>query len=258
MLKLNALAILGDYARLDYNRHLRRGVPEIVYSKNKSVSELISIVKKLADIKLEDAPLYDLPVILSRVSEEKAKQILEHFTKSKIYSSELQIRYFPEASVIAVASKKKTEAQKNHGRVALLAAGTSDIPALNESEVVLNLLGLRTLRFNDIGVAGLHRLLKPMKLLYDFDPDAIIVAAGMEGALPSVVAGLTSAPVIGLPTSVGYGFGKDGEAALMSMLQACSLGVSVVNIDSGVAAAVVASLISKRAAKSEKRKSAEI
>ncbi len=118
--------------------------------------------------------------------------------------------------------------------------------ALNEAEVLLNLFGCRTLRFNDVGVAGLHRLIEPMKQISDFDPDAIIVAAGMEGALPSVIAGLSSVPVIGLPTSVGYGYGGNGEAALMSMLQACSLGISVVNIDAGVAAGVVAWLIAKR------------
>jgi len=164
----------------------------------------------------------------------------------------LRIRYFPEANIIAIFARDYKLAKKRGGRVALIAAGTSDLPALNEAEVVLNLLGFTTLRFNDVGVAGLHRLLQPLQRIVKFDPDAIIVAAGMEGALPTVVAGLSSVPVIGLPTSVGYGYGKGGEAALMSMLQACSLGVSVVNIDAGVAAGVVASLISRRAHSHEK------
>ncbi|MHB1867775.1 MAG: nickel pincer cofactor biosynthesis protein LarB, partial [Nitrososphaerales archaeon] len=159
----------------------------------------------------------------------------------------LTTKYYPNANMIAVLGKKNSiKRVGRRGRVALLAAGTSDMSALNESEILLNLFGCRTLRFNDVGVAGLHRLIEPMKQISDFNPDAIIVAAGMEGALPSVIAGLSSIPVIGLPTSVGYGYGGNGEAALMSMLQACSLGISVVNIDAGVAAGVVAWLISKR------------
>jgi NCAIR mutase (PurE)-related protein len=162
------------------------------------------------------------------------------------HRSKILFAYFRNANMISLASKRSPAERKTKGRVALLAAGTSDIPALNESEVLLNLFGCSTIRFNDVGVAGLHRLLRPMKQISKFDPDVIIVAAGMEGALPSVVAGLSSVPVIGLPTSVGYGFGGNGESALMSMLQACSLGVSVVNIDAGVAAGVVALLIASR------------
>jgi len=247
LLKLNALAVIEDFARLDYNRFLRRGVPEIVYAQNKTVKQLVSIIKRLAEIRLNSDQL-DVPIILSRVSEEQVKPVLEAFSKSNAFDSKLQMRYFVEASIITIISRKDNRLKKaGKEKVALLAAGTSDIPALNESEVVLNLLGCRTIRYNDVGVAGLHRLIDPLRNIQEFDPDVVIVAAGMEGALPSVVAGLTSVPVIGLPTSVGYGYGKNGEAALMSMLQACSLGVSVVNIDAGVAAGVVAWLITSRA-----------
>ncbi len=135
------------------------------------------------------------------------------------------------------------------GRVALIGAGTSDIHALNESEVLLQLLGCKTIRFNDVGVSALHRLAEPLKEIFEFDPDSIIVAAGMEAALPSVIAGLSSVPVIGLPVSVGFGYGRGGEAALMGMLQACTLGISVVNIDGGVAAGIVAWLIASRASR---------
>lgn len=192
-------------------------------------------------------PKINVPIILSRVSSTKANQLMKSFASFELRGKKtLQIKYYPEASIVAVARAEKALSSFEAGRVALLAAGTSDLPALNESEIILNLLGCRTIRFNDVGVAGLHRLLEPLRRIQDFDPDAIIVAAGMEGALPSVIAGLSSVPVIGLPTSVGYGYGRDGEAALMSMLQACSLGVSVVNIDSGVAAGIVAWLISSR------------
>lgn len=250
LLKLNALAMIGNFAKLDYNRFMRRGVPEVVYAQNKTVAQLNSIVSRLAKIRMKSGR-FELPIILSRISESQSGPVLEHFSKSTGISSGLRMRYFKEANMIAVTSEKRT-AEVGNGKVALLAAGTSDIAALNESEVVLNLFGCRTIRFNDVGVAGLHRLLRPLHRIHVFDPDAIIVAAGMEGALPSVVAGLTSVPVIGLPTSVGYGYGRDGEAALMSMLQACSLGISVVNIDSGVAAAVVAWLISSRVRRSRK------
>jgi pyridinium-3,5-biscarboxylic acid mononucleotide synthase len=245
LLKLNALAFVGDFARLDYNRFLRRGVPEIVYSENKSVAQLISIVKNLTGLKTK-GDRANVPIILSRVRDAQIRPVMEEFSQSKAFRTNFRMKSFPEASMIAIASKRKDPEKMTVGRTALLAAGTSDIPALNESEVVLNLLGCTTLRFNDVGVAGLHRLIDPLKHIQEFDPDSIVVAAGMEGALPSVVAGLTSVPVIGLPTSVGYGYGRNGEAALMSMLQACSLGVSVVNIDSGIAAGIVAFLISSR------------
>jgi pyridinium-3,5-biscarboxylic acid mononucleotide synthase len=253
LLKLNALAIVGDFARLDYNRFLRRGVPEIVYSENKTVAQLVSIVKKLTRLRTKGDQL-NVPIILSRVRDLQIRPIMEEFSKSKSFGTNFRIKSFPEASMIAIASKGNDPERTAVGRTALLAAGTSDIPALNESEVVLNLLGCTTLRFNDVGVAGLHRLINPLKHIQEFDPDSIVVAAGMEGALPSVVAGLTSVPVIGLPTSVGYGYGRNGEAALMSMLQACSLGVSVVNIDSGIAAGVVAFLISSRVLHTQKAK----
>ncbi len=246
LLKLNALAVVGDFARLDYNRFLRRGVPEIVYAEDKSVPQLTAIVGKLAHLKLK-AGHGEVPIILSRVRDSQVQSIMRLFSESDDLDNRFRIKSFPEASMIAIAAKADGLDRKEEvGRTVLLAAGTSDIPALNESEIVLNLLGSRTLRFNDLGVAGLHRLIDPLQHLQEFDPDSIIVAAGMEGALPSVVAGLTSVPVIGLPTSVGYGYGKNGEAALMSMLQACSLGITVVNIDSGIAAGIVASLISSR------------
>ncbi len=253
LLKLDAVAIVGDFARLDFNRFLRRGVPEIVFAQNKSILQIVSIVKKLAKTKIGRSPT-DVPIILSRVQSDQANEILKKISGPNGLNGRLRIRYFPEANVIAIVDRDDRLAEDRRGRVALIAAGTSDFPALNEAEVVLNLLGFRTLRFNDVGVAGLHRLLQPLQHIVKFDPDAIIVAAGMEGALPVVIAGFSSVPVIGLPTSVGYGYGRGGEAALMSMLQACSLGVSVVNIDAGVAAGVVASLISRRAHSHDKRR----
>ena len=246
ILKLDALAVIGEIARIDYNRFLRRGVPEIVYAESKSVEQITSIVKHLAKKSSSDSDS-SVPVILSKVRPEQVNPVKKIIRKIP----DLEVEYFRNANIIAFWRKDAIVTKRIEGRVALLAAGTSDIPALNESEVLLHLLGCETVRFNDVGVGALHRLAEPLRKVFEFDPDVIVVAAGMEGALPSVIAGLSSVPVIGLPISVGHGYGKGGEAALMSMLQACSLGISVVNIDAGVAAGIAAWLIAKRA--SEKR-----
>jgi len=246
LLKLDALVVIDEIAKLDYNRFTRRGVPEIIYAEAKSVAQITAIVKVLAR-KLSREKARQEPAIISKVRKDQVDPVKRAIGEF----SALQLQYFPEARIIAFI-RKDAGKNKNKGRVALLAAGTSDIPALNESEVLLHLLGCQTIRFNDVGVGALHRLIEPLRKIYEFDPDAIIVAAGMEAALPSVVAGLSSVPVVGLPVSVGFGYGRGGESALMGMLQACSLGIAVVNIDGGVAAGIIAWLIASRASKSPK------
>lgn len=241
VLKLDALSIVDEIARLDLNRHLRRGVPEIVYGKAKSPRQLEAIVSAILRNSTESEILS--PIIISKVSKDQARFLRLKFSK-KI--CRLKIKYFKEAAIIAFVPK--TDTSRKEGKVALLSAGTSDIAVLHEAQVVLELLGCQTIRFNDVGIAALRRLASPLKQIAKFDPDSIIVAAGMEGALPSLVASLSSVPVIGLPTSVGYGYGKGGEAALMSMLQACPLGICVVNIDGGVSAGIIAWLIAHRSA----------
>ena len=138
------------------------------------------------------------------------------------------------------------------GRVGALSAGTSDLPVLEEALAVAGEMGASVMRFHDVGVAGVHRLAGPLQELRAFDPDCLVVAAGMEGALPSVVSGLVAVPVIGLPTSTGYGLGGDGTAAILGMLQTCSPGLSVVNVDNGVGAGATAALIANRAAAGRK------
>jgi NCAIR mutase (PurE)-related protein len=135
------------------------------------------------------------------------------------------------------------------GRVGILTAGTSDQPIAEQAAIVCREMGCEVCLAHDVGVAGLHRLVEPLRrFLEDRDVDVIIVAAGMDGALPSVVSGLVGVPVIGLPTSVGYGMGGKGEAALLSMLQTCSPGLAVVNVDNGVGAGAMAGLIANRVA----------
>jgi len=245
ILKLDAVAIVGDVAHLDFNRHLRRGIPEIVYAESKTSAQISSIVSKLAT-KKDGAGKSDVPIILSRVRPDQFRVVSRSINRSPRLKNKFIVENFREARMIAIRHRKVAVPKKVEGKVVLLAAGTSDAAALNEAEVVLQLLGCETMRYIDVGVAALHRLVEPLRKMADFDPDAVIVAAGMEGALASVIAGVSSVPVIGLPTSVGYGYGRGGEAALMSMLQACPLGMSVVNIDGGVAAGVVAWMIAKR------------
>ena len=245
ILKLDYLTVIDKIARYDSKRYLRRGVPEIIYAKGKSSEELSRIVSKLITKNLNET---ELPVIISRIRADQVESLEGLMKKRKI--KKFGLKYFANASMAAIIPTNISFVPSEKvGRVAILAAGTSDIFVINEAEVLLNLLGCKTIRFNDVGVAALHRLLTPLERINEFDPDTVIVAAGMEGALPSVIAGLSGVPVIGVPTSVGDGYGKNGEAALMSMLQACSLGICVVNINGGEAAAVIAWLISSRASR---------
>jgi pyridinium-3,5-biscarboxylic acid mononucleotide synthase len=253
ILKLDSLSIVDDVARLDINRFLRRGVPEIIYARNKSLTQLHSIVTRLLDEAEKRGSVIKVPIIASKLNFDQAK-LLRTISKSRKKS--FRFDYFQEADIASFTNKEdKEKRMENQGRVALLSAGTSDIAVLNESEVLLKLMGVATMRFNDVGVASLKRLVAPLKGIQRFDPDAVIVAAGMEAALPSVIAGLSSVPIIGLPTSVGFGYGRNGEAALMSMLQACPLGICVVNIDGGVAAGIIAWLIARRSSTERKQRS---
>ena len=141
------------------------------------------------------------------------------------------------------------------GHVGVISAGTSDIPVAEEAVLIAEEMGCRVTCIYDVGVAGLHRLIGPLHDLLANEVDAIVVAAGMDGALPSVVAGLVPVPVIGLPTSIGYGMGGKGIAALLSMLQTCAPGLSVVNIDNGIGAGITAALIANRVAQTREHQS---
>jgi NCAIR mutase (PurE)-related protein len=150
---------------------------------------------------------------------------------------------------VVVVRNKGFTVQKTGGKIGLLTAGTSDIPVAEEAKVISEEMGCEVFAAYDLGVAGIHRVLQPLKDLIMKDVDVVVVVAGREGALPSVVAGLVDVPVIAVPTSNSYGFGEKGVGTLMAMLQSCSLGLAVVNIDSGVAAGAMATLIANRAAK---------
>ena len=224
---------------VDRGRAYRKGVPEVVYAPGKSPVQLVSAVLQLLDSEGR--------VIVSRVSESIVAELERAFPQASVS--------YQAGSWTTVLSLPDETVESTGGRVAVLTAGTSDWPAANEARIVAEEMGCDVTLVMDVGVAGLHRLIRPLRSILDRGVDAIVVAAGMDGALPSVVAGLVPAPVIGLPTSVGYGHGGNGEAALMSMLQSCAPGMTVVNIDNAVGAGASAALIANGAARARNRSS---
>jgi len=176
----------------------------------------------------------------------------QHFKSvQKEMGRDTRVEYL-ERSRMVLAKADSYPSKSTGGKIGILTAGTSDIPVAEEAMVVATEMGCETRVYNDVGVAGLHRLFEPVQELIKWDADVILVVAGREGALPTVVAGLVDVPVIGVPTSRSYGFGEKGVAALAAMLQACSLGLSVVNIDGGVGAGAVAALTANRVARARK------
>lgn len=230
-LKRGEIRYLDEFATLDLGRAERKGVPEVVYARAKSPEQVVKICAAV----LQSTER----VILSAPNPEHEAAVRKALPGTKI-------RQAGRSLVLGDGEPAPTG-----GRIGALSAGTSDLPILEEALAVAREMGVEALTFHDVGVAGIHRLSGPLQQLRDFDPDCIVVAAGMEGALPSVVSGLVSAPVIGLPTSTGYGLGGDGTAAILGMLQTCSPGLSVVNVDNGVGAGATAALIANRAAARE-------
>ena len=217
---------IGD-ARIDHHRSLRVGLPEVIYAEGKSAEQTATIFARMA--------VAGQDVLATRVSSEAADAVIK-LTPSASYSSKAR-----------TISLQQTPQGEGMGTVAILCAGTSDLGVAEEAAVTAELFGCVVLRLYDIGVAGLPRLLGVREQLQT--ADAVVVCAGMEGALPSVVGGLVSVPVLAVPTSVGYGASFAGVSALLGMLNSCSPNVSVVNIDNGFGAAYSAVLIARSAHK---------
>ncbi len=203
-------------ARLDLHRSVRQGFPEVVYGEGKTPEQIVSILHRL--VHREGAAL------ATRVDEHTAHEVRSHFPQA----------HYDATSRVLRIGRWRPSAQP--WTVGVLCAGTSDLPVAEEAAQVLEFLGHRPQRAYDIGVAGLHRLLEARPLFTQ--ADALIVVAGMEGALPSVVGGLTPLPVVAVPTSVGYGAHLGGLAPLLTMLNSCAAGVVVVNVDNGFGAAL--------------------
>jgi NCAIR mutase (PurE)-related protein len=228
--------LVGDFARLDHDRAARTGTPEVVYAPGKTTEQLVAIVDQLL-ARCDRA-------IVSRLDE------AQHAALEAAYAAQPAIAIERRAGCpTAVVRRQGVAVTPTGGHVGILTAGTADVPAADEARVMAEALGCRVSLVCDVGVAGLHRLFEPLGRLLEEGAGALVVAAGMDGALPSVVAGLSPVPVIGLPTSVGYGAGGDGVAALLSMLQSCAPGLAVVNIDNGIGAGAMAAMIANLAAR---------
>lgn len=232
-LKTHTVTKVSDFARLDVGRDSRRGIPEIILAEGKSREQLIQIVEAMVGTAGR--------AIVSRLSNEQSSDLHARFASH-------QLKEFTRARSMVIRSKDHP-VLRTGGRVGILTAGTVDVGVAEEAVMIAQELGCDTHVEADAGVAGIHRLVEPLKNMLERDVDCLIVVAGREGALPTVVAGLVDVPLIAVPTSSGYGFGGRGKAALMAMLQACSLGLAVVNIDSGIAAGVVAAQIANRVAR---------
>ncbi|MHB0915683.1 MAG: nickel pincer cofactor biosynthesis protein LarB [Thermoleophilia bacterium] len=230
-LSLSGIAALDEFARLDIGRHGRKGVPEVVYAPGKTVEQLLKICSSMLE--------HSGRVILSGVTGEQRQAVRASFSE--------KIAEDGDQSACMVLREAGREPRLTGGKIGILSAGTADIPVAEQARIVAEEMGCEVIKAYDVGVAGVHRLLEPLRQTIEAGAAAVIVAAGMEGALPSVVAGLVPVPVIGLPTSTGYGIGGGGVAALMSMLQSCCPGLVAVNIDNGIGAGATAALIANNA-----------
>jgi len=214
-----------EYAHVDHHRSLRKGFPEVIFGQGKTADQVIGIMEKMKD--------QENVILATRVKQNKADAILSRFPDAV---------YHPDAKMIVWASKKPRIVGR--GTITIITAGTSDIPVAKEAYLTAKAMGNRAETIFDVGVSGIHRLFSHKDIIEK--ASVLIVVAGMEGALPSVVAGMVSRPVIAVPTSVGYGVSLGGLAALFAMLNSCSSNVAVVNIDNGFGAGYMASIINRK------------
>ena len=226
VLRLEPTEQIG-FATLDLHRAIRRGFPEVVFGPGKTIEQIAEIVHRLQRI--------GQTVLVTRVGREVFEAVQARHPRA---------RYHDLARIISLPARGRPE--RRRAGVFVLTAGTSDIPVAEEAAVTAEAMGNRVERVYDVGVAGLHRLMAHRRTL--LRARVIVAVAGMEGALPSVVAGLTDCPVIWVPTSVGYGAGAGGQAALLAMLNSCAAGLTVVNIDNGFGAGYAAALMNRRTA----------
>jgi len=224
--KISSLAYESiGFATIDHHREIRKGFPEVILAQGKTASQVAEIAARIVKHKS--------PLLATRATAEQFRAV-----KKKVRAA----RYHAEARVITANEPKKPAAGR--GVILVITAGTSDIPVAEEAAITASMAGNPVERLYDVGVAGIHRLLMQSEVLKR--ANVIIVVAGMEGALPSVVGGLVDVPVIAVPTSTGYGASFQGLAALLGMLNTCASGVTVVNIDNGFGAGFAASVINKK------------
>ena len=212
------------YAHIDHHRSLRQGFPEVIFGEGKSAEQIAGIMERMSS--------QETVILATRVDPVKAQEVRTRFPMAQ---------YHPEARMLVWKEAPKPTVGK--GSILVIAAGTSDIPVAMEAYITAQSMGNRVEKIIDVGVAGIHRLFRHRELMEN--ANVLVVVAGMEGALPSVVAGMVSRPVIAVPTSIGYGTSLGGLTALFAMLNSCSSNVAVVNIDNGFGAGYVASMINR-------------
>lgn len=220
------------FAKIDHHRKKRKGFPEVVFGEGKTYEHIIEIVSSIKNNGSE--------ILITRLSKEKAKKVSEIHKELK-YNEVARVMY----------SEPNKSNKKNEGSIAIICAGTSDFSVAEEAAITAEIFGNNVQKHYDVGVAGIHRLLDKIPEINQATVSVVI--AGMEGALPSVIGGLVSHPIIAVPTSIGYGSNFNGLSALLTMLNSCSSGISVVNIDNGFGGAYSASLINKLVNDNRKR-----
>lgn len=256
LLKANTILELDGIAKFDNNRKIRTGFPEAILAQGKDYNDLLAIIKGYFDNKKKND--FNNSIIITRLDNDKYDKLkvdlaylnekfdFEYNYKAKILIiSNKIINNETNGDEINNESDNDFDSNENSKKIGIITAGTSDIPVAEEAKVIVEQGGCKAITSYDVGVAGIHRLFPQIAKMIEEGVCVIIVCAGMEGALPSVVAGLVDVPIIGVPTSVGYGIGGKGKAALYAMLQSCAPGLAVVNIDNGFGAGVFALTIAK-------------
>lgn len=223
-LKIMQMQEIGEHVKFDDRRSERTGVPEAIYAQGKTDDNLINLIN---NIKIPHN------LMITRLPQDRYKKIQPQLNDSIIENA----TYYKDASILTI---NKFPIEQHKGRVGIITAGTADIPIAQEANITIKQEGIETITTYDVGVAGIHRLVDKLAYLLDQQIDIIIVVAGMEGALPSVIGGLVDVPIVAVPTSTGYGVGEKGFTALFSMLQSCAPGISTMNIDNGYGAGVYA------------------
>ncbi|WP_324281624.1 nickel pincer cofactor biosynthesis protein LarB [Cyanobacterium aponinum UTEX 3222] len=222
---------IDNFAKIDHHRQLRTGFPEVIWSQGKTPEQ----IRQIIHVMRQNSPL----VMATRLEADVAETLQEQVQ---------DLRYYPLAKIAAIGQNS----DKYKGKISIVTAGTADLPVAEEAAITGELCGFTVERLWDVGVAGIHRLLNHRHLITQ--ADILIVVAGMEGALPSVVAGLANCPVIAVPTSIGYGTSFGGLSALLTMLNSCATGIGVVNIDNGFGAAMLAGQILRLANRFSEKK----
>lgn len=225
---------VGEFAKIDHHRSLRNGFPEVILGAGKTPEQIVQIIQVMLRKNREVGQ--DIPIMATLIEPEVFTQLQSNLP---------ELKYYPMARICALVPENLEP--KYPGLITVMSAGTSDLPVAEQAAITAELFGFRVNRLWDVGVAGIHRLLNNLHVIAE--ADVLIVVAGMEGALPSVVGGLADCPVIAVPTSVGYGASFNGISALLTMLNSCASGIGVMNIDNGFGAAILAGQILRTAHK---------